>query len=141
MLSSVKPYSIDAFLAKVWNIPGWDELGQKINDPNSIPTFCHSKPRPNTPIVLVDISSYSYLNSQKIKYILNASLLIRMQFLCLWVNQYHNYFVPQLKEREKKFFFLQNVSLLNRIKFHCLLLNWNISYLVLPPCSHNTFLY
>ena len=47
--------------AKVWNIPGWDELGWKTYDPNSIPTFCHPEPRPTTPIVLVDISSYSYL--------------------------------------------------------------------------------
>jgi hypothetical protein len=47
--------------AKVWNLPGWDELGLKTYDPNSIPSFCHPEPRPTTPIVLVDISSYSYL--------------------------------------------------------------------------------
>ena len=47
--------------AKVWNIPGWDELGWKTYDPNSIPTFYHPEPQPTTPIVLVDISSYAYL--------------------------------------------------------------------------------
>ena len=30
--------------AKVWNIPGWDELGLKTYDPNSIPTLCHPEP-------------------------------------------------------------------------------------------------
>ena len=45
--------------AKVWNIPGWDELGLKTYHPNSILTFCHPKPQPRP--VFVDISSYSYL--------------------------------------------------------------------------------
>ena len=33
--------------AKVWNIPGWDELGLKTYDPNSIPTF--TIPSPDQP--------------------------------------------------------------------------------------------
>ena len=61
--SFVQPrnYFIYNILAKVWNIPGWYELGWKTYDPNSIPTLSHPEPRPTTPIVLVDISSYSYL--------------------------------------------------------------------------------
>ena len=31
--------------AKVWNLPGWDELGWKKYDPNSFPTFCLPEPR------------------------------------------------------------------------------------------------
>ena len=30
--------------------------------------FCHPEPRPTTPSVLVDISSYSYLKEQKLSY-------------------------------------------------------------------------
>ena len=36
---------------KVWNNPGWDELGKKTNDPNSIQTFGHPEPPPTTLIV------------------------------------------------------------------------------------------
>ena len=53
-LSVVPTYAVKT-TAKVWNIPGWDELGLKPYDPNSIQTFCHPELRPTTPIVLVEI--------------------------------------------------------------------------------------
>ena len=47
--------------AKLWTVPGWDKVGIYSTRSQSDTNFCHPEPRPATPIVLVDISSYSYL--------------------------------------------------------------------------------
>ena len=118
---------------------GWVGIESKWSQLN--PNFLPSRAPTNLPYRFSWHIKLFIPKITKIKYILNASLSVRIQFLCLWFNWYHNHFFPYLKEREH--FFLQKVSLSNRIIFHCLLLNWNlhINYLVFPPCSLITIEY
>ena len=51
------------------------------------------EPRPTTPSVLVDISCYSYLKEQNLKYTHSGSISFKITFLWLFCNWYHNSFV------------------------------------------------
>ena len=65
------------FWQKLWTSPVGKVLGYKSPDRNSIQTFCPPEPRPTTPSVLVDISSYSY----QLGYIQTGSLSVMIKFL------------------------------------------------------------
>ena len=45
--------------------------------------FCRPEPRPTTPSIWVNISSYSYLKEHKLSYTYSASQSIMIELLCL----------------------------------------------------------
>ena len=53
---------VEGLKAKLWNRPSWDRVGIELMASQLNPNYYHPEPQPTTPRVLVDISTYSYLN-------------------------------------------------------------------------------
>ena len=71
---------------------GWVGIENKWSQLN--PNFWPSRATTNLPYRFSWHIKLFIPKVTKIKYILNASLSVRIQFLCLWFNWYHNYFFP-----------------------------------------------